>query len=110
MGEDIINGLMYHLGGFPGVVIDNIEPFNETEPLIYGDVFMLRDDTIVQQLDAYEGYPSLYNRVEVPTAGGRTVWVYTYNYDVSNREPMRFADWRVSRNGNIQQPDVPMMG
>jgi gamma-glutamylcyclotransferase (GGCT)/AIG2-like uncharacterized protein YtfP len=83
VSHDRINGRLYSVGSgwFPGVKTGGPE-FHPDDSSVVGDVFLLNDDKIVNQLDAYEGYPSLYDRSVVRTEEGRDVWVYTYNPSV----------------------------
>lgn len=97
LGEDRINGLIYHLNWFPGAKAETVTCFDPEQPSISGDVFLLRDNNIVTILDSYEGYPSLYNRIQTVTEKGRTVWVYTYNGNLDDKEPIRTGDWVVSK-------------
>lgn len=105
LDKDKINGRLYHLGAFPGVKLD--EPrteFQKKEPVITGEVFRIRDQSIVAILDAYEGYRSadpdsgLYNRHQVMTAEGRKVWVYTYNHPVIEEQRIPGGDWCKNRD------------
>lgn len=97
---DRINGEMYNIGWYPGVV--DVTPvelagFNEGQPTIAGEVFRIDAQSLCTLLDNYEGYPDLYDRVQVSTENGLTVWVYTFNYDVSQKEPIPGGDW-INRN------------
>lgn len=94
VGEDKINGWIYNLGWYPGV---KTEPghFSSGAPTVAGDVFKILDETTAVGLDGYEGYPSLYNRIETETADGRHVWVYTYNHPVSGEDLIVSGDWRI---------------
>lgn len=99
-GEDAINGLLYHLGAFPGVKLPG-EPniWDPLLPVVVGEVFRIRDTSIVSIMDAYEGYNSddpstgLYDREEVETKGGRKVWVYVYNPPVISDQLIESGDW-----------------
>lgn len=105
LGEDRINGLMYHLGGFPGVTFDS-GFFDDTLPAVVGDLFLLRDNDIVAQLDAYEGYPNLYGRRQTVTEGGRKVWCYFYRHVTEDMEPLRVGDWKISKNANLRMEEA----
>ena len=94
--QDRINGEMFHLGGYPGVTsvsMTSVE-FDPSVESVVGDIFRLKNDRIVTGLDMYEGYPNLYNRVEVMTESGKKVWVYTYNHNVDNRHKVEGGDWK----------------
>lgn len=92
IGQDCINGKLYGVGWYPGV---KAEPgqFDTNLDVVHGDVFTLTDDKIVGLLDGYEGYPSLFNRIETMTANGLQVWVYTYNHPVSEDRRVEDGDW-----------------
>lgn len=94
-GKTRINGLLYNLGWFPGVKLTEGASlsFLPGEPTVTGDVFEIGSAKLVDRLDSYESYPSLYNRVQVDTEDGRTVWVYTYNYNVSEDQRLHSGDW-----------------
>lgn len=103
-GEDRINGLLYHLGAYPGIklmneVVAKSGTFYPDLPMVAGELFRIRETAMVALMDAYEGYdadnPSagLYNRHEVTTEKGRTVWVYTYNYPVTSDQLIESGDW-----------------
>jgi gamma-glutamylcyclotransferase (GGCT)/AIG2-like uncharacterized protein YtfP len=94
VGEDRINGEMYNLGWYPGLKTTTREFVKPDEPIVEGDVFRIRSSSVVPFLDAYEGYPNLYNRIETRTASGKVVWVYTYNHAVSESQLVRAGNWR----------------
>jgi gamma-glutamylcyclotransferase (GGCT)/AIG2-like uncharacterized protein YtfP len=101
---DSVNGKLYNLGWFPGVkevacsgADAKPQNFDPGEASITGDVFRILDDRVVSHLDAYEGYPNLYNRVETETADGKHVWVYTYNHNVEDRQLIPSGDWIASQ-------------
>jgi gamma-glutamylcyclotransferase (GGCT)/AIG2-like uncharacterized protein YtfP len=93
VGEDSINGEIYNLGWYPGLKYTT-DDFNTEFPTVEGDVFRIRSSSVVPFLDAYEGYPNLYNRIETRTASGKVVWVYTYNHAVSEGQLVRAGNWR----------------
>lgn len=108
VGEDAINGKLYDLGWYPGVKSDNPHAGTKTDPFhfdpglpsVRGDVFQINSDALVQHLDDYEGYPTLYDRIETMTAGGRVVWVYTYNNEPSEDRRIISGDW-INRPVNV---------
>lgn len=105
VGEDRIAGVLYNLGSYPGVKnasdFENsaipaagVEAGSSLSETITGEVFRARDDSLGQVLDAYEGFPYLYNREQVTTENGRLVWVYTYNDDVPAEKLIPSGDWK----------------
>jgi gamma-glutamylcyclotransferase (GGCT)/AIG2-like uncharacterized protein YtfP len=94
LNTDTINGVIHNLGGFPGLKRDGVEyKFDSTAPQVTGEVFRIKDECIVAILDAYEGYPHMYGRECVETQKGKKVWVYTYNYGVSDDSIISSGDW-----------------
>ncbi len=93
VGDDEITGIIYDLGSFPGV---KAEPgtFDIGAPHVKGDVYVITDPSIIPILDYYEGYPSLYDRIETGLASGDTAWVYTYNYAVDHHQIIPSGDWK----------------
>lgn len=91
VGEDKICGNIYDLGWYPGA--KEVADFNLDGNIIHGDLFKVQNDALCVLLDAYEGYPHLYNRQEVLTEGGRKAWVYTYNGEVSAEALIPSGDW-----------------
>lgn len=89
---------MYHLGGFPGVVLDG----NEEGVVI--DVLEVTADGpaaefLVDRLDGYEGYNpnnhdnSLYLRKVIDTADFGEVSIYEYNRQTEGRHRIPGGDW-----------------
>lgn len=106
VGNDVINGKLYHLGAYPGVMTPAYpEPvvFDYSKPLVHGEVFLVLNTSIMALLDAYEGYPTLYDRVQVPTARGKTVWVYIYNHPVTSDQLIEGGDWCRNREMPIRR-------
>lgn len=102
IGEDAINGDLYHLGSFPGVKAKGGE-FEDGKPCVFGEVFRVLETSIIAILDAYEGYDAdnpqhgLYNRIQTETAQGRIVWVYIYNPRVLEEQRIESGDWVKNR-------------
>jgi len=100
VGEDRINGKMYNIGSFPGLKIpeclnqEMCDGFCESCDAIVGDVFRVREESITALLDAYEGYPFMYDRRVVTMESGRKAWVYTYNYEVKDDSLIESGDWK----------------
>ena len=92
VGDDLVNGLLYNLGGYPGLKITDLT-FSESRPTVVGEVFRLLTDSIVAVLDAYEGYPFLYGRQTMRTQGGLSVWAYTYVPTVPLSSLIVNGDW-----------------
>jgi gamma-glutamylcyclotransferase (GGCT)/AIG2-like uncharacterized protein YtfP len=93
IGEDTINGKLYGVSWFPGVKDVNTTGFDPSCPVVHGEVYRLKDKGLIRHLDAYEGYPDLYDRVQVETGNSRFVWVYTYNYSVADNQRVMSGDW-----------------
>ena len=89
LGSDTITGALIHAvgGWFPGLTIIN------SDDKVSGDVFEIFDDRLPRELDAYEGFPSLYSRERVLTDGGHDAWVYTYNGPTPESELIVGGDW-----------------
>ncbi len=90
--DDYINGNIYNLGSFPGVKT-TAGHFCPGSPSVKGEVFKLTDASITRQLDGYEGYPYLYDRIVTETASGLHVWVYTINRECGENELIKSGDW-----------------
>lgn len=98
--EDLINGEIYNLGSFPGAKAVP-EHFDPGKPAIKGDVFQIRDTSITTVLDAYEGYPDFYNRIQTESATGLHVWVYTFNADIPAEKVIPSGDWKARHEVQI---------
>lgn len=103
LGEGTIPGVMFHLGGFPGV-----KPLEEVEgqtkgqlpvddPRVVGDLIDfsdLDDDEWEDKLvtfDAIEAHPGLFERrkVHVKVDGDELLaWCYFYNRDIRSETPI----------------------
>jgi gamma-glutamylcyclotransferase (GGCT)/AIG2-like uncharacterized protein YtfP len=89
VGPATVPGRLYHLGAYPGCVVDGA-----CEGVIHGQLLEIPDDpAVLERLDWYEGYAahddagSLFLRVvcEATLADGSQVrsWVYVYNRPVT---------------------------
>lgn len=103
LGDDLVSGKLYHLGGYPGVK-DVPDAFDwDASYHVVGEIFLIREQAIVSIMDAYEGYDDevpergLYNRKQTVTADGRTVWIYTYNGRVTPDQLIETGDWKNPR-------------
>lgn len=81
----VINGELYDIGDYPGLIINN------GDNRVYGIVYDVDDETLAV-IDDYEGYgpeqdqPNLYTRklVNITAEGGViNAWVYIYNLPVT---------------------------
>jgi gamma-glutamylcyclotransferase (GGCT)/AIG2-like uncharacterized protein YtfP len=103
VGNDVINGRMYSLGAYPGVK-DVPNEFDHDLPCVYGEVYRIRDTSIIAILDAYEGYcedsptTGLYNRKVTETLKGRKVWVYIFNGKLLPVQLIDSGDWKKGTN------------
>jgi gamma-glutamylcyclotransferase (GGCT)/AIG2-like uncharacterized protein YtfP len=97
LGTVRVPGAMYHLGGFPGVVLDgDLDGF-------WADLLEVTDADavpgVLQRLDGYEGYneeapdKSLYLRREIDLPGYGPAFIYEINRDMSARIRVASGDW-----------------
>ena len=91
LGEFRIPGfIMYHLGGFPGVVRGDGE--------ITVEVYNIKPEQFAS-CDRLEGYPSFYNRELIDTPVGKA-WIYIIN-DPWGNKIIESGDW-LNREENAQ--------
>ena len=77
---------MHDLGAFPAIVAGGETP-------VVGEVYEVDAETL-QALDRLEGYPHLYDRVEVSLTDGGRALVYTMQpRQVEGRPVIRSGDW-----------------
>lgn len=110
LGEDSINGHIFHLGGYPGLKLIGPDPliFDVALPIVKGEAFYIQNASAGALLDAYECYPYLYNRTIVQSQKGRILWVYTYNGLMSSDQLIETGDWTNPRLACSQR--VPLVG
>lgn len=96
---DKINGLLYEPSWFPGVKRLDVDEndFNPNLSTVVGEVYEITDDAMPRQLDSYEGYPNLFDRIQVETERSHLVWVYTYNPTVGDNQLVSGGDWLAER-------------
>ena len=61
---------MFDLGAYPAVTQNGND-------VIHGEVYAVSEDTF-NELDALEGYPDFYDRIQITTSFGRA-WMYVVN-------------------------------
>jgi gamma-glutamylcyclotransferase (GGCT)/AIG2-like uncharacterized protein YtfP len=98
VGEAAIEGRLYSLGRYPGLVEGADSPY-----LVHGEVYELKAPASLVWLDAYEGIvpgkpdKSPYERVERPVRllSGEvlTAWVYLYRKSVRTRPEVLGGYW-----------------
>jgi hypothetical protein len=81
VGTGQVRGTLYDLGAYTGLVVSE-----NAQGWVHGEVFGIRDDSLMAMLDEYEGE---YERVVVDATldSGLVTpcWVYSYRGDVSGR-------------------------
>lgn len=85
---------MYNTGGFPACIAGS------DADVIEAEVFEVDDDTF-QSLDRLEGYPHMYDRIEVDTEHGRC-WIYVWNRPLGHMELIPDGDWVSFREGRLR--------
>lgn len=107
LGRGVIVGQLFDLGEYPAAVKSS-----SANDLITGEVYELKDNRLLGQLDEYEEYQpgnltSLFyrERVEVwlqhPEERAVSAWVYYYNprRRVSKKRRIRSGDYRLAKAG-----------
>lgn len=95
LGDCVIGGFkMYSTGGFPACVQ------GEGHRDIQAEVFEV-DEKTFKRLDGLEGYPHMYDRVEVPTPFG-DAWVYVWQGSTAPLQLIPDGDWVKFRAGRIR--------
>jgi gamma-glutamylcyclotransferase (GGCT)/AIG2-like uncharacterized protein YtfP len=99
VGYGRLQGRLFHLGDYPGVV-----PSNDPNSWVYGEVYALDNPSeTLARLDDYEGCglndapPYEFERVKetiVLESGGRdTVWVYVYKGTTADKQEICSGDY-----------------
>lgn len=95
-----IKGRLFHLGGFPGVKLD------QGEGEVHGELHIFENPEKIKQIfDMIEGYnpnapeSGLFNCVEVEAeledGSTETALMYTFNGEVGNREEIKSGVWEI---------------
>ncbi len=98
IGGDFINGKIFDLGSFPGVILGD-------EGSIKGEIYEILDSSVLGGLDAYEGYVgddeySLYIRRVVTSYNGVETYVYEYNHATDGMIQIEDGDYLKYRRGD----------
>ena len=95
-GACAIEGLLYDLGEYPGLV--------PGYGRVVGELFEIRENAVFQALDEYEHYDalerneSLYIRTSVRLLDPPVdAWVYVYNQSVDDHQLITSGDWAAHR-------------
>src|ERR1700722_13508481 len=91
VGEGFVRGVLYDLGGYPGAV-----PDENVKSRIAGTVMLLpEDESVLRQLDAYEGfdprspetseYVRELRRVELLAGDSLECWIYIYKRETDGK-------------------------
>lgn len=86
------NFTMVSLGGFPGLIPDNILEKPSEDYKVEIEVFNVEED-VLRTCDMLEGYPGWYNRVTVPTEFGEA-FIYIFDKgEYSDRPIVESGKW-----------------
>lgn len=93
VGACVIPGVLYDLGGFPGIV--------EGEGQVAGDLFRIESPAVSSLVDRFEDFDpddpgqSAYvrRRVALVEPGGMDAWVYVWTRPVAPEERIATGDW-----------------
>ncbi len=96
----VIPGLLYDLGGFPGIV--------EGEGRVAADLFRVNSAEAGAAMDEFEdfdpedpgGSSYVRRKVQLIEPEGETAWVYVWTRAVSADERIASGDWLAHRNGS----------
>lgn len=97
LGSDSVAGSLYDLGDYPGMTLDG-------RGVVHGELIAPYDDTVLERLDAYEGYYpadpdcSEYIRVTTTTLQRKlAVDVYIYNRPLTHARRLAHGMWGIAR-------------
>jgi len=96
LGSDRVQGQIYHLGDYPGMVTGS-------HGIVHGDLLAIEDVALLHDMDAYELFDpdqpdsSEYRRIEVDLLdSGKRAWAYEYNRPVAGLPIVAGGDWQRS--------------
>jgi gamma-glutamylcyclotransferase (GGCT)/AIG2-like uncharacterized protein YtfP len=101
VGAASIRGLLYDLGDYPGLCLTD-----DPDSIVHGEVVRLADpDHSFRWLDPYENivagehphneYARIVAKARLEDQTELQVWVYVYNRDVGQRQPVPGGRWLV---------------
>lgn len=88
VGTGNVNGTLYDLGDYPGAVKGG-------DAEILGDIFEIKDTSILEVLDVYEGEEYKREKESITLTTGKTIdaWMYCYFETTANRPVIRNRDY-----------------
>lgn len=95
------NGIMYDIGGYPGVIVEE-----DNNRIIEGELYYIRDQSLLPKLDDFESYypentkNSLYIRelIELESPKSIKAWIYLYNKSVNDKDVVKSNNWNMYNN------------
>ncbi|MEM9460718.1 MAG: gamma-glutamylcyclotransferase family protein [Myxococcota bacterium] len=97
VGEARVRGRLYMIEQYPGLVLD------EAAAWVVGELYRLRDPTVLADLDEYEGIspddqpPHEYRRVrrlvQLLDGGEHAAWIYEYDWSTEGRARIHSGDF-----------------
>lgn len=89
LGESSIKGKMYDFDQFPIVVLGG-------ESDIFGEIYEI-DDITLENIDALQNYPTLFNRSQIRLENDQIAWVYHIHEERVGKSPSILSGiWKVS--------------
>jgi gamma-glutamylaminecyclotransferase len=80
---------MVSLGGFPGVI-----PNEGTQEVVV-EIYRVNSENVEQRLDWLEGYPSFYNKTEIPTPWGTANMYILDEHRYGSNNIVESGDWNI---------------
>ena len=101
VGEALLPGRLYHLGAYPGFVLER-----DSADRVYGQLALLdpqKAASIWRELDSYEGvdlpnpeYERILFTPVVPVQGYHKLWVYRYRLSTDRARWIQSGDFRTA--------------
>jgi len=101
-------GRLYDIGEYPGAVLDKSGSY------VYGNIVLLNDPVVLNNLDIYEGYgskqpkPNLFIRKLISAETDNVplkCWVYLYNLPLMGLHLITSGDYLSHQKGKKNPPD-----